>query len=141
MINSASMYYRVPEVNKWYNLDPQKVESPEEQEQEQEQESDIESSEMDTSMDSGTSGGGMVVACHPCQPQMIWIIRWVPLVKSVVSDMPCLQNCFIYHQNDLKCLKFLDIPSKSLPSVLKYVPVFCPMLVKSPSSEQTGKGW
>ena len=48
------MYYRVPEENKWYNLDPQKVESPEEQEQEQE--SDIESSEMDTSMDSGTSG-------------------------------------------------------------------------------------
>ena len=67
------MYYRVPEENKWYNLDPQKVESPEEQEQEQEQvqeqeqqESDIESSEMDTSIDSGTSGvwGGMVVAYH-----------------------------------------------------------------------------
>ena len=56
VINSASMYYRVPEVNKWYNLDPQKVKSPEEQEQEQEQESDIESSEMDTSMDSGTLG-------------------------------------------------------------------------------------
>ena len=52
------MYYRVLEVKKWFNLDPEKVESPEEQEQEQEQEqeSDIESSEMDTAIESGTSG-------------------------------------------------------------------------------------
>ena len=59
------MYVRVPEENYWYNLDPEKVEKQKEQEeqeqqdQEQEQqESDIESSEnLDTSMDSGTSGG------------------------------------------------------------------------------------
>ena len=62
------MYYRVPEVNKWFNLDPQKVESPEEQEQEQEQESDIESSEMDTSMDSGMSGAGGNGSGMPSMP-------------------------------------------------------------------------
>ena len=66
LIHSASMYYRVPEENKWYNLDPEKVEQQEQQEEQEQQEqqdqeqqeSDIESSEnLDTSMDSGTSGG------------------------------------------------------------------------------------
>ena len=49
------MYYRVPEKNKWYHLDPQKVE----QEQEQEQDSDTHSTseDLDESMDSATSGG------------------------------------------------------------------------------------
>ena len=124
------MYVRVPEENYLYYLDQEKLEQQEEEQEEQQeqqdqqqQESDIESSEMDTSMDSGTSGGG-TGSGMPCQPQMIWIIRWVPLVKSVVSDMPCLQNCFICRQNDLKCLKFLDIPSKSLPSGLKNVRAF-----------------
>ena len=65
-------------------LDQEKLEQQEEEQEEQQeqqdqqqQESDIESSEMDTSMDLGTSGvgGGMVVACHPCQPQMVLIIR------------------------------------------------------------------
>ena len=59
------MYYRVPADNKWYNLDPEKVESPEQQEQEQEQEqqesdTDSTSENLDdsvTSLESGTSGG------------------------------------------------------------------------------------
>ena len=47
------MYYRVPEKNKWYHLDPQKVEQ--EQEQEQESDTDSTSEDLDESMDSGTS--------------------------------------------------------------------------------------
>ena len=55
------MYYRVPEDNKWYNLDPEKLESIELPPTE-EQESDTDSSSEDlddsvTSLESGTSGG------------------------------------------------------------------------------------
>ena len=55
------MYYRVPEENKWYNLDPQKVESTELPPTE-EQESDTDSSSEDlddsvTSLESETSCG------------------------------------------------------------------------------------
>ena len=55
------MYYRVPEDNKWYNLNPEKVESTELPPTE-EQESDTDSSSEDSnnsgiSLESGTSGG------------------------------------------------------------------------------------
>ena len=46
------MFYRVPEDNKWYNLDPEKVESLEEQEQEQEQEKEQEQEQQENDTDS-----------------------------------------------------------------------------------------
>ena len=55
------MYYRVPEDNKWYNLDPEKVESMElPSTEEQESETDSSSEDLDdsaTSLESGISGG------------------------------------------------------------------------------------
>ena len=49
------MYYRVPEDNKWYNLDPEKVESTEQQEQEQEQQESDTDSTSENQDDSVTS--------------------------------------------------------------------------------------
>ena len=55
------MYYRVPEENKWYNLDPEKVEStelPPTEEQESDPDSTLEDlDDSVTSLESGTSGG------------------------------------------------------------------------------------
>ena len=52
------MYYRVPEDNKWYNLDPEKVESTElPPTEEQESDTDSTSEDLDESLESGTLGG------------------------------------------------------------------------------------
>ena len=52
------MYYRVPEDNKWYNLDQEKVESTElPPTEEQESDTDSTSEDLDESLESGTSGG------------------------------------------------------------------------------------